>query len=76
MNTLKTKSSQVLFLQEMHSCEEEEKKCNGDFKEILFFLHGTTNSCEVAIGYSVKKQPPFNSWLYNRWTTFCIGKYI
>ena len=48
----KVNSNGVLFLQEKHSCEKDEKKWNDGFKGTLFFLHGTTNSCGVAIGYS------------------------
>ena len=42
----------MLFLQETHSCEKDEKKWNDGFEGTLFFLHGTANSCGFAIGYS------------------------
>ena len=45
----------MLFLHETHSREKDEKKWNDDLKGALFFPHGTTNSCGVAIGYSVAK---------------------
>ena len=46
----------MLFLKETHSCEINEKMTwNDDFKGKLFFLHWTTNSCGVAIGYSRAK---------------------
>ena len=45
----------MLFLQETHSCEKDEKKWNEHLKGTLFFSHGTTNSCGVAIGYSGAK---------------------
>ena len=51
----KVDSNEVLFLQETHSCEKDEKKGNDDFKGTLFFSHGTTNSCRVAIGYSGRR---------------------
>ena len=45
----------MLFLQETHSCEKDEKKGNDDFKGTLFFSHETTSSCGIAIGYSEAK---------------------
>ena len=45
----------MLLLQETHSCEKHEKIWNDDFKGTLFFFHGTTSSCGVAIGYSGAK---------------------
>ena len=44
-----------MFLQETYSCEKDEKKWNEHLKGTLFFLHGTTNCCGVAIGYSGAK---------------------
>ena len=41
----------ILFLQETHSSHDTVINWRGDFKGELFFLHGTTNSCGVMIGY-------------------------
>ena len=40
-----------VFLQETHSLTQDEKKWKDDFKDPLFFSHGSTNSCGVAIGF-------------------------
>ena len=40
-----------MFLQETHSSLNAEKKWADEFKDQLFFSHGKTNSCGVAIGY-------------------------
>ena len=40
-----------VFLQETNSLTEDEKKWKDDFKDPLFFSHGSTNSCGVAIGF-------------------------
>ena len=39
-----------IFLRETHSNIHDEKKWNGEFKRKLFFPHGQSNSCGVAIG--------------------------
>ena len=39
------------FLQETHSLTKDDKKWKDDFKDPLFFLHGSTNSCGVAIDF-------------------------
>ena len=39
------------FLLEAHSSTQDEKKWKDDFKDSLFFSHGSTNSCGVAIGF-------------------------
>ena len=44
-------SSGFIFLQETHSTIDDEKKCNDEFKGKLFFSHGQSNSCRVAIGF-------------------------
>ena len=49
----KVDSNGVVFLQEVHFCEKDEKKWN--FKGTQFFWHGSRNSCGVAIGYSEVK---------------------
>ena len=41
----------LVFLQETHSCSGDEKQWADEFKGKLFFSHGKTNSCGVAIGY-------------------------
>ena len=51
----KVGSNGVLYLQETHSREKDENKWNDEFKGPLFFLHGTTNFCKVAMGYSGAK---------------------
>ena len=40
-----------VFLQETHLLTQDEKKWKDDFKDPLFFSHGSTNSCGVAIGF-------------------------
>ena len=40
-----------IFIQETHSSADCEKRWNDDFDGKLFFSHGRTNSCGVAIGY-------------------------
>ena len=45
-----------VFLQETHSTENDEKQWEDEFKGQLFFSHGKSNSCGVAIGfYGAKK---------------------
>ena len=51
-------SNGFVFLQETHSSITDEKKWNDEFPGQLFFAHGKTNSCGVAIGYLGSK--PFN----------------
>ena len=51
-------SNGFVFLQETHSSLNDEKKWADDFKGRLYFSHGKTNSCGVAIGYSGNK--PFS----------------
>ena len=40
-----------VFLQGTHSLTQDEKTWKDDFKDPFFFLHGSTNSCGVAIGF-------------------------
>ena len=40
-----------IFLQEMHSCINDEIKWRDKFNGELFFSHGKTNSCRVTIGF-------------------------
>ena len=40
-----------IFLQEMHSCINDEIMWRDEFNGELFFSHGKTNSCGVAIGF-------------------------
>ena len=40
-----------IFLQETHSCINDEIKWRDEFNGELFFSHGKTNSCGVAIGF-------------------------
>ena len=41
-----------VFLQEIHSLKQYEKKWKDNFKDPLFFFtHGSTSSCGVAIGF-------------------------
>ena len=44
-------SSGFIFLQETHFTIDDEKKYNHEFKGKLFFSHGQSNSCRVAIGF-------------------------
>ena len=51
----------IIFLQETHfSINDEENWCD-EFKVELFFSHGKTNSCDVAIGYFGSQQFPIES---------------
>ena len=40
-----------VFLQEIHSLAQDKKKWKDDFKNPLFFSHGSKNSLGVAIGF-------------------------
>ena len=40
-----------IFLQETHSCINDEIKWRDEFNGELFFSHGKANSCGVAIGF-------------------------
>ena len=44
-------SSGFIFIQETHSTIDDEKKEKNEYKEKLFFSHGQSNSCRVAIGF-------------------------
>ena len=44
-------SNGFIFLQETQSSIKDEKIWNDEFKGQLFFSHGKTNSCGVAIGF-------------------------
>ena len=44
-------SDSFIFLQETHSSVKDEKIWNDEFEGQLFFSHGKTNSCGVAIGF-------------------------
>ena len=44
-------SNGFIFLQETHSSVKDEKIWNDEFGGQLFFSHGKTNSCGVAIGF-------------------------
>ena len=46
----------VIFMQETHSCINDEKRWCDDFGGTLYFSHGTTNSCGVAIGHFGSKK--------------------
>ena len=45
----------VLFLHETHSSSKDEIKWKDEFKGELFFSHGNSNSCGVAVGYTEKR---------------------
>ena len=45
-----------IFLQETHSSINDEKKWQDEFEGKLFFSHGKTNSCGVAIGFYGNKK--------------------
>ena len=51
----------VLFLHETHSSSKDEIKWKDEFKGELFFSHGKSNSCGVAVGYTEKEK----WWLFN-----------
>ena len=40
-----------VFLQETHSLTKDEKQWKDDFKDPLFFSHGGTNCCRIAIDF-------------------------
>ena len=40
-----------VFLQETHSSVEDEKQWSDNFKGKIFYSHGATNSCDVAIAF-------------------------
>ena len=44
-------SNGFIFLQETHSSVKDEKIWNDEFGGQLFFSHGKTNPCGVAIGF-------------------------
>ena len=44
-------NSRFMFLQETHSTVHDEKRWYNDLKGKLFFSHGHSNSCGVAIGF-------------------------
>ena len=44
-------SNGFIFLQETHSSVKDEKVWSDEFEGQLFFSHGKTNSCGVAIGF-------------------------
>ena len=44
-------SNGFIFLQETHSFVKDEKVWSDEFEGQLFFSHGKTNSCGVAIGF-------------------------
>ena len=44
-------SNGLIFLQETHSPVKDEKVWSDEFEGQLFFSHGKTNSCGVAIGF-------------------------
>ena len=46
----------IIFLQEMHSSEGTFNDWQDNFKAEVFFLHGTTSSCSVMIGYLGNKK--------------------
>ena len=48
-------SNGFIFLQETHSSIKDEKLWIDEFEGQLFFSHGKTNSCGVAIGFVGKK---------------------
>ena len=47
----KIASNGISFLQETHFSHDTVSNWRDDFKGELFFSHGTTNSCDVMIGY-------------------------
>ena len=50
-----------IFLQETHSCVNDEIRWRDEFNGELFFSYGKTNSCGIAIGfYGSKTIEPTN----------------
>ena len=47
----KINNNDFIFLQETHLSSKDEQKWKDDFRDLLFFSHGKSNSCGVAIGY-------------------------
>ena len=45
----------LIFLQETHSCKNNEKTWAEEFGWQLYFSHGKSNSCGVAIGHLGQK---------------------
>ena len=50
----------TLFLQETHSSHATVINWHNDFKDKLFFSHGTTNSCSVMTRYLGSKKIKVN----------------
>ena len=48
-------SNGFVFLQETHSSLKDERLWIDEFKGQLFFSHGKTNSCSVAVGFVGKR---------------------
>ena len=49
--TIKISNNGFMFLQETHFTAFDEKRWQDELKGKLFFLHGHSNSCRVAIGF-------------------------
>ena len=49
-------SNRFLLLQETHSSSADEKKWADELKGPIFFSHGKTNACGVAVGYTVNNK--------------------
>ena len=47
----KIASNGVLFLQKTHSDSKVEQKWKKDFKGLIYFSHGKSNSCSFLIAY-------------------------
>ena len=41
----------ILFLQEAHSSVETDKQWNDEFKGLLYFSDGKSNSCDIVTGF-------------------------
>ena len=54
-NTLRKMLTGTVFLQEAHSSLKGETRWNDEFKRQMFFSHGTTSPCGVALGYFATK---------------------
>ena len=76
-----------LFLHETHSSLIDEKKWADELKEPIFFSHGKTNSCGVAIRNIGNKKVDvldkkrskgmyFNVRCYYRWDQLCPSQYL
>ena len=56
----KISNNRIIFLQGTHSSENTFNNWRNDFREEVFFSHGSTSSCGVMIGYLGSKKIQLN----------------